>query len=841
MSPVTASNAASERPPWSEDGLGTPRARKVDPSPDRSPSADTAAAPASPGTASRRSGRWAAVGLTAVVVAAAVGYFVASWWRFQGFYGTNWDLGIGMQSLWSTSHGYLLYEAGDFETSGLKSFLSLHSTYVAIPLAYVYALAPGPDFLFALQAGAVAVSAVPLYLIGRRAGLPGGWLVPALAVYLVTFTVASAVLYDFHWESLLPAEFAWTYYLWSERRYLAALVPATLGVLTLEVFPFLLVGLVLAFAYEPFRRFVAEPGASLRAVASRFRAYLRRAAPLLGLLLFAIASYVALRVLQHDLIPGVVGTSSSSLGAQVSLGIRQLFGITATSATILPSLTYWFLVFAAFGFLPLLARQRALLLSVPWFYASVFVDPRYSSAFGNQYAFVALACVSIAFVEALAAVHRGASSTEATAVRPLEWLVAALPFLVLAVFFSTDLLRPTPTGEDLLLIAAAVLVAVLLLVAMSRDRPAGWSRAVWRRSYSFRLPEEHVAYHEASRFETRVASAARPARIRGLTGARARSGSVVAAVLLVVVVANLAMSPFSPVNFNATVYPGYRFSFDSNPAYAYMDDVLSALPPNAIVLASDNLFPFVANDVNAYSLLPGSPHGLPYLPFSASHLPPYVLLSTSEWTPVPTWLKNVAFNGSVYGIRAMVYAPAYPDTVYLLETGYAGPAQVYQAVPFPTTQMLCPSAFALGASGRLVAASGTACGSEIESDPASNLSGNGHSVWFGPYVSLLPGRYNVTMSLRGGVATDKSARAAIVLLNGGYYGDTGPWYSFNLNATTLSTSAWTLVSVTIDVPVPVSGAEFRGYIEYSGGNTAADVNGFVDLNYVELAYSPAAS
>ncbi len=838
--------ALLEQEPWREAGVATRSPDASGPPPTPVPPPEAAAPPsagpeqgaggrADPPVATGRARRWwdrSHAALLLLMVAAAVGYFVVSWMRYQEFYDTNWDLGIGMQALWSTTHGSLLYEAGDRETYGLNSLLSVHSTYIAIPIAYLYALAPGAATLFALQSTVVASSAIPLYLIGRKAGLPDRWLVPGLAVYLLTFTVSSAVLYDFHWEAFLPAEFAWTYYLWAQRRYALAFVPAVVGVLTLEVFPFLLLGLVLCFAYPGFQRFVMEPTGSLRAVFGDLRRYLRRATPLLGLLAFSLVSYVVIRVVQHNVIPRIVGTAPSPLNAQLSQGYTQLFGVTATAVTLPPSLIYWFLLFAAFGFIPFLVRQSLLLMSVPWFYASVFVAPHYSAGFGNQYAFVAVATIAVAFIEGLAAVYRSASQAEAPAPLPLEWLLVVVPFCLVALLFSPQLLGATHTAEILLLVVGLVVVGVLVLLFLSREQPQLRSKSVWRHTYSMRDPTLRASYRQSTRVEVQSARTTRPPRVVGLTRFRPRTALLLAGVLVIVLVSNLAMSPFSPTNFKATVYPGYRFSFSTSPAYADISQALAALPAQATVLASDNLFPFVANDVHAYSLYFGVDQ-VPYLPFNAEHLPPYVFLSTNEWSAVPPFLKSTVFDGAVYGILSMVYDPSYPDTIYLLETGYQGPATLLEVTPFPDTMTVCPSAFNLGPSGRVIPDPGTPCGSEIESIPT--VSGtNEHSVWFGPYITLLPGQYNVTMSLRGGLYAGKPATSQIVYLDGSGYGTNGSWYAFNLDAAQLSADSWTNVTIHLNLTRPVSGAEFRGYLDYTGATKPADTNGYVDLSCIQV-------
>ena len=61
-----------------------------------------------------------------------------SYLRYINFYTSNWDLGIEMQMLGDSFHGYLLFEAGDFETYGVLSHLEIHSTYIALPFSFAY-------------------------------------------------------------------------------------------------------------------------------------------------------------------------------------------------------------------------------------------------------------------------------------------------------------------------------------------------------------------------------------------------------------------------------------------------------------------------------------------------------------------------------------------------------------------------------------------------------------------------------------------------------------------------------------------------------------------------------
>ncbi|MGA7924046.1 MAG: DUF2079 domain-containing protein, partial [Thermoplasmata archaeon] len=243
--------------------------------------------------------------LLLLVAAFSVFYFALSLLRYTEFYATNWDLGIGMQSLWTLTQGYPANAAGNYEFVGAGSFFFIHTTYILIPVAGLYGLVPSASTLFALQAVVVASSAIPLYLIGRAARVPVWLLLVALTVYLGSFPIVSAVLFDFHWEAFILAEFLWTYYLWDRGRYWAALIPVTAGLLTLEVFPVLMVGLVVYFAYP----FLVSLRRTPRAALHDLIAHPRRAAPLLGLLVLVALAHFLLSYLTAEGLPLLTGES----------------------------------------------------------------------------------------------------------------------------------------------------------------------------------------------------------------------------------------------------------------------------------------------------------------------------------------------------------------------------------------------------------------------------------------------------------------------------------------------------------------------------------------------------
>ncbi len=745
--------------------------------------------------------RGSAVGLFALMAAVALAYALLSQVRLEGFFASNWDLGINMQLLWTNTHGMLLYESGDYEFARANSFLYIHPAYVAIPISWIYRIWPTATTLFAIQGIAVASSALPLYLIGRQAKVSERYVFAGLAIYLVSFPILSALLFDFHWEALIPAEFLWTFYLWSRGRHWLAMVPALAGMLTLEVFPVLMIGLVAYFGYPYLVVLVRSPRQAL----ARGLRNPTPVLPLVGLLIFAVAGHVVLTEVAARVLPSITGLSPVYPLANP----YAWFGIYwwgVSFASIGPRLLYWLLLLGAFGFLPLLFRRRLLILSLPWFAYSVIMTPFAAyTQFGFQYAFIAAAPLAIGFIESLSFLAPpGPDSLDPRPIAAGRLAVLLVPLVVVSGAFSVLLIEANGVG---LWIGLALAVStVLLFLALYHPR---------------RSADRSAASSDVHRPSTpRRPSVAKTA---------------ITAALLLLVAINLAMSPLNPENYRGEGYGGYSFTYETNPVYPFMAGIVGQIPAHQDVLASDNLFPFVANNPNAYSLLwyPGTPT---YLPFNASHLPENLLLSSSQWFAIPPYLSPILFNQSYYGIVEMLYStPAYPGSVYLFHLGFTGAPKVIEVSQYPSERVICGSQFSRGASGALVPDTGSECGDVIQSHPSSNLSGIGNSIWYGPYVTVLPGSYAVTVSLKGDFPVPTSGNPPVILLDASAQG-TGYWYYTSIGANQLSTQHWTNFTYRYSLTEPYEGAEWRGYIDGETIN-GTFVPGFSQLNYIEIQYT----
>ena len=143
-----------------------------------------------------------------IAVMASISYI-----RYLNFYTSNWDLGIEMQMLADNFHGYILYEAGDFETYGVVSHLEIHSTYIALLFSYAYQALSEPIFLFVCQALFFSLSLIPLNAISRYYGLSDKQSLIVSVLYVTNVGFIASQMYDFHWMSLIPVELLTFFYL----------------------------------------------------------------------------------------------------------------------------------------------------------------------------------------------------------------------------------------------------------------------------------------------------------------------------------------------------------------------------------------------------------------------------------------------------------------------------------------------------------------------------------------------------------------------------------------------------------------------------------------------------
>lgn len=754
--------------------------------------------PAAPPTA-RKTRLWARIGASWdwLVVLSILGGYAAlityfSNLRAENFFTSAWDLGINQQLLWTTAHGQLLYETPDLAFYGAHSFLQVHSTYVAVLIAPIYAAWPNPLTLFVIQSSVFAASGIPLYFLARGT-LARKELALAVAVlYLASFAVISGLMYDFHWEAFLPLEFFTFFVLVERRKFALALVPFAFGTLTLEVFPFLAGAVAVLLLYE-------------RAAALRFRGShflgdreFRMGMALVGISLIA---YALVRIAQYDLVPGYLAVPSVTGGG--SSAPAALLSIGANFVTLPHSLAYWALMLVTLAFLPLLS-PRHLILSAPWFFYSVFVSPEFSAHFGDSPALIAFPALTVAAIFGLAELERRDWSELSTLI-VTGALLGTLAFLAAVALLpreSVYLLRYTagPWFWAPAVVAFGVTLAVLLGRRVVGRTPPALRRLVSRRIRRTAVP------------------------------------TVVAAVVVTILVFDATMSPFNPTNFQATPIPGYEFQFSQSPTAAQMPWLLSYLPSDAQVLASDRLFPYVANNPDAWAIpwfviSPQQP--VPNFPFSPGNLPDYILADSQEFPLVPQFLQSAVFNASEYGLVAYIYAAGPPGTIYLFERGFAGSTAARTVSTFPATLQYTWSNLSVGVAGKVESDPNSSFGQVINSTPVGPVNGTASPVWYGPYATLVPGNYTVTYRLEGGSNSSLATMDPIGYLDATWTGiqNNSSFYRYPVTAAELSPHAWTRLQYSLELRYPYPDVELRGYLDLVNGRSI----GWIKLDWLEIS------
>ncbi len=689
--------------------------------------------------------------------------------RYNNFFTSDWDFGTMQQMLWSTLHGRLLFETGDYSTGGYLSYLEINSAYIAIPVAFLYSLYQSPATLFVIQSFAVALSSFPLYFIVLRTGHGRQAAFAFVLLFLFGMGTLSSVFYDFHWESFIPFEFFSFYLLFSAQRYRYAAATLLVGSATLEVFPFLAAAAVVYFA-------VSGPEIPHEAGFPQGRKlYIIFIAACAVCFIFTVA-------MQRLLTDVVIGTAAGRAGMDAySLFIHPVLlpGILFASSA------YWLLLFASVAFLPLLAR-RSLVMSLPWFVESVFVYPKFSIAFGYQYAFIALPPLMVSAV--LGAKRLRGDERISTIFIPLIIVLSSLSLLLSGA--SAVFLR-----QNGYVLSLPVLAALLLI-------------------FVFHFRKELKG----------------DGRSPGIMPAPDHRRMFIA-ILLSLLFFNIVMGPLNTSNYG--VNSGYYLSYSTNPSFHYIDEVAGMVKSGSTILASDNLFPLVDASLRSYSVLwlPFSPRLMPHFPFSPANLPEYVFADTSQLTLMPSFIVSSIFNGSIYGLVAYVYYSGYPGTVYLFRLGYTGHATAFMASSFNSSVYLNYHNLRTGLSGHTEKFAGSAFGKVIASrngnalDPSDS---NRLNIWYGPYMTLLPGNYTVTFSIMIQPANG-NASIPVTYMNSNSFGSPY-YYSVNLSASSVGAGLFGRISFGFRCTEPAPLVEFRGYLLLAGNLPA----GIVRLNYIHL-------
>lgn len=633
-----------------------------------------------------------------------VGFFAATFfagsWQYLELVRYDIDLALNQQVLSSTLQGgkpYQFYEAYNCIQHGQCSYLLVHQAFIGYGVALVYALAPTPFTLLAIQSFIFALAAVPLYLLavdvlGSRtlslavAGAYLGWL-PLLIL---------ATRDTFNWECFIPVELVTVFWLWSRRRYTVAAPVVLITFLTYEVNTVLLFFVGLYFLWPWFAkaakllfRTIVPKSREVAAFGSRLRSWGKwiwtafHVPEVYSSLALVVSSLVAYILLKLFVLHGGWLFGLPPVPAAYALPVgspNEAFSFTYAYLSFewKAKLWFWIVMYLTLGFIPLLA-PRCLILVTPWIALTIFnITPPFWS-FNQHYAVPAAPALLIGFTYGVYRLYRWSSKRWSRAI-------------------------------------------------VGGPRPIGRGAASSTKSGVSRNPSS----------VTPVWKVTSPA-------GSPRAAAFLVVGIVVLVSANVFLSPLNPLaadivpGFGPPFPPTYGINYNAPPSFDPLQQLVSTIPHDAIVAAPNPLFPLVANDPYAYPLL-GAGSGLYNLPGNESTRVAYVLLPYN--TPagqIGVGLLSLLYNHADFGVRGCVESSG-QGGIELFERDYNGTAQV-----FGPADTLCPNYFA-GGSG-LIASSDASLdantsspsGVVIQTGPCETI--GSYPVWTGPGISLPAGTY----------------------------------------------------------------------------------------------------
>jgi uncharacterized membrane protein len=171
--------------------------------------------------------------LSATTIVWASVLFLHAHDRYESFQIGRYDLGNMVQAVWSTAHGRPLEYTNGF-TGEQMVRIGSHVDPVLAVLAPLWIVAPSPVTLIAVQVGAVALGAVPLFLLGRHhLGVRPAVLV--VLAYLAYPWIAWTAVDAFHPATLAIPLFIFCVWALDTERLVAFSVCAVLAAMTGEL------------------------------------------------------------------------------------------------------------------------------------------------------------------------------------------------------------------------------------------------------------------------------------------------------------------------------------------------------------------------------------------------------------------------------------------------------------------------------------------------------------------------------------------------------------------------------------------------------------------------------
>lgn len=352
--------------------------------------------------------------------------------RYLAFQTRAWDLGIYNQAFFTTvtGHGWFYYTADLPSGNNGQLFVTHFSPILALFLP-IYAIAPTPPTLLAIETIAVAFIAIPLYVFARAEFKSERWAILLSGICLASPVLLGIVWYDFHAEAFLPLLVVCAVVCYRLRSWKLFLVFWFLALAVIET----AAPLMIAFGILAVAGDYVTGHRPLRLAA-------KRVPMAVWVALVGSLAWLSLDLLAVPVMFGVSGlTGGYSAGYAVNfqvLGANSILSVIPTAlfhpANAWSALTfdaarkgtYVALLLGSLGFLPLFGRLRYLLPGLIWPVLAWFSNSGGYYSFGDQYAAYTFPFLAMAAIDGLSRIRswsseRSTLSVDSRPARPSNW------------------------------------------------------------------------------------------------------------------------------------------------------------------------------------------------------------------------------------------------------------------------------------------------------------------------------------------------------------------------------------------------------------------------------------
>jgi len=180
-----------------------------------------------------------AILISMVAYAITFSYFTCL--KHYTFSSYAWDLGIFNQALYSTLHGKVFYYTVESYVNVEGSYFAIHFSPILFLLIPFYAISPRPETLLILQSCILALGALPLYLLAREVMKDKRSALLTGLVYFLHPAIHGANWFDFHPQAFYPFLMFSMYYFFIRKRWILYTLFTFLTLMVMEWSAFMVI------------------------------------------------------------------------------------------------------------------------------------------------------------------------------------------------------------------------------------------------------------------------------------------------------------------------------------------------------------------------------------------------------------------------------------------------------------------------------------------------------------------------------------------------------------------------------------------------------------------------